>query len=587
MELPDDYMVFDIETDSLNPFTCKIDRIGFLWTGKYEATKEYREVNYRRIRDSKRSTHQSDPSRILFRNLLEDPRIALVAHNAAFDLQVLQQNGFVFKGQLHDTMLLLKALRTDFPSYALKPLNFHLFGNPCLADRNLETWFKEHKFTKDCRDMSQAPNHLVERYCKADVKMTDRLFRYGVKRLGNKATFYQIEMDTLKALLKIEREDIYVDRKFCGNSIRRNAKKSKVLEESLNFNPRSPQQLGARLEDSGYRVERTAKGNICTDEQHLKLYKRQNPSELIDSVFKIRGLAKISGTYLENLLAATSERTPYFHPHFNQSLAVTRRFSSSGFYGVEGQVTPGNMQNFPKKVRRAIIAPPGYLVASIDMSQIEPRMLAHLIERRLGDSIIADCYRKDPSYNLYLHVAYLVRKKNFSKKSKVYDQFKETVLALAYGSGIQRTADQLDISYEKSKELRDEVHRIRPQIKEIQRRMTAQAERYGYVTDSFGADYQFEKGKEYVAVNKFCQGCSGTVFKVWLAKYDEYVEQHDTPDKLWNLLHDEIDLYVLDDGCFRYEERLMTYCDLLKDLEVLFELPITADFKVGLHWGEC
>ena len=217
MNLPDDYMVFDIETNSLSPFTCKIDRIGFLWK------KEYYEINYR-------DTPSDRIGEALFQALLAAEHVALVAHNAAFDLQVIQQKGVIFAGPLHDTMLLLKTLRTDFPSYALKPLNFHLFGDPCLADRNLETWFKEHKFTKDYRDMSQAPNRLVERYCKADVRMTDRLFRYGMKKLGSKATFYQIEMDTLKALLKVEQEDIYVDRRFCKTSIKRNERRCRTLE---------------------------------------------------------------------------------------------------------------------------------------------------------------------------------------------------------------------------------------------------------------------------------------------------------------------------------------------------------------------
>lgn len=568
----DPYLVLDIETDSINPFTCKIDRIGFLWQGVCD------EISFR-----KRSSYVKQEA--LFRKLLADPKVSLVAHNAAFDLQVLRQNGFEFSGPLHDTMLLMKALRTDFPSYALKPLNYMIFGDPCLEDMKLETWFKEHSFKISDRDMTKAPNHLVRNYCQADVMMTERLFLYGLPLLGRQEFLYEVEMETLKVLLKIEKEKIYVDRKFCKAASYRRKRRSREIETGLRFNPRSTRQLGSRLEDAGYEVEKTAKGNITTDEKHLMLYRKQKDTELIKNVFRIRKLTKDQGTYLKNLLDATSKEHPYFYPHFNQSLAVTRRFSSSGFYGVAGQITRGNMQNFPKHIRRAIIPPPGYLVASIDMSQIEPRMLAHLIEKYLGYSEFADCYRLDPDYNLYVHVARMARRRIVKKKSKLYDKFKATVLALAYGSGINRTAEQLGISASEAKKLRDEVHRVRPQIKLIQMYMTEVALRKGRIVDTFGAVYDIMPGEEYKAVNAFCQGCSGTAFKYWLIEYGKHVESFDSPDILWNLLHDEIDLYVLDDG--EHEKRLEGYCNLLANLEILFGLPITASYQVGNHWGEC
>lgn len=577
----DNVVVVDCETSSINPFATMLDRIG-AWYGLHS---EYEEVKWPFSNEAKR--HRLDLA-------LSNPHVLKVFHNATFDVQVLRQKGFVVMGEIHDTLLLAKAWRNDLPSYSLKALSYYLFGDPCLADANLQTWFNTHGFNLDERDMTKLPNGLAARYVKADVRMTKRLFFWLYPKVMKQSPeLYDLELGTLKEVLEIEKERIYVNRKFYRNLIARNTRKCKTLAQELGINPRSTKQVGNLLEDSGLQFERTPTGLIATGKKALKSYTKQHVIKdgTLDTVLKVRELTGEISRHAKNILDVTSEDKPYFHAKFNQSLAVTRRFSSSGFFGEDGQIAKGNMQNFSRRTKAArsrfgIVPPEGYLVAAIDLSQIEPRILAFLIKQMLGDDTFVEKYRNDPHYNIYLDIAALSTGQPQKKGTLIYDKYKETVLARAYGSGPERTADQLDIPVIEAEALRKRVDYYAPQIVAIQRAMMSLARKQEFVQDVFGAVYYIFHKLSYMAVNYYCQGCAGSVFKWWLCELGRAIREGGSLDRVWNLLHDECDLYVKDDG--NHEARLSVYCKtLLAPLEQLFGLPITAEYAVGRNWGEC
>ena len=87
-----------------------------------------------------------------------------------------------------------------------------------------------------------------------------------------------------------------------------------------------------------------------------------------------RQLAKLKSTYLDALPEMVLPETGRIHSSFKQDVAATGRLSS----------TDPNLQNIPirteagREVRRAFIAPEGKLLLSVDYSQIELRVLAHI-----------------------------------------------------------------------------------------------------------------------------------------------------------------------------------------------------------------
>ena len=143
------------------------------------------------------------------------------------------------------------------------------------------------------------------------------------------------------------------------------------------INPNSPKQLSAYLYDKlGLKGAKKNKSGYSTDEDTLKDLRLSYPAydELISSILKYREINKLYSTYTLNLLEYVIDDR--IHTEFKQTGTATGRLSS---------INP-NMQNIPQKgeyaeiLRSSFIAKKGFKLVSLDYSQIELRILAHLSE---------------------------------------------------------------------------------------------------------------------------------------------------------------------------------------------------------------
>lgn len=142
------------------------------------------------------------------------------------------------------------------------------------------------------------------------------------------------------------------------------------------FNLGSPKQLGSILfEKLGLRagkMRKTKSGGYSTGHDVLESLIEDHP--IIAPILEHREIVKLKGTYLDALPPLVNPRTGRIHTSFNQAVAATGRLSSQD----------PNLQNIPirsevgREIRRAFIAAEGKTLVSVDYSQIELRIVAHL-----------------------------------------------------------------------------------------------------------------------------------------------------------------------------------------------------------------
>src|SRR5438034_11491969 len=140
------------------------------------------------------------------------------------------------------------------------------------------------------------------------------------------------------------------------------------------FNLNAPQQLAKLLfEDLRLPVGRRTKTGYSTDADTLESLRDKHP--VVPLVLEHRQLSKLKSTYVDALPGLVDPATGRVHTSFGQASTATGRLSSSN----------PNLMNIPirtalgQRIRRAFRAGrPGHVLISVDYSQIELRIAAHL-----------------------------------------------------------------------------------------------------------------------------------------------------------------------------------------------------------------
>jgi DNA polymerase-1 len=145
------------------------------------------------------------------------------------------------------------------------------------------------------------------------------------------------------------------------------------------FNLSSPKQLNdvlfGKLGLPRQGIPKTAHGNSTAANILEKLWE-QSGHPILKSILEYRELSKLKGTYVDALPALVNAVTGRVHTSFNQAGSSTGRISSSN----------PNLQNIPirteigREVRRAVIAEEGNVLLSVDYSQVELRIMAHMAD---------------------------------------------------------------------------------------------------------------------------------------------------------------------------------------------------------------
>ena len=209
--------------------------------------------------------------------------------------------------------------------------------------------------------------------------LQDQLNGEGLTRL-----LADVEMPLSRVLARMQRLGVAVDCAHLSALSQQMRAELARLEVAAHqaagraFNLQSPRQLEALLFDElGLKPIRRTKTTRSTDARTLEALIDEHP--VIPLVLEHRHIAKLEGTYVHTLPTLVSAASGRVHTSWEQASTATGRISS---------IDP-NLQNIPirselgRSIRRAFVAPEGYVLMSADYSQVELRVLAHLSQDRL------------------------------------------------------------------------------------------------------------------------------------------------------------------------------------------------------------
>ena len=578
---PSHWLALDYETNSPNKYACKQVCLGiceFDLTGK---------IYGKQIIWPDKDVH-----------FVQWSKYNVVMHNADFDLFLLNRGGKQLS-RSHDTYLMAKHWRNDLPSYSLKALSWYLFGETYPELTALRQWFRdrgEHEEDESDFDMSKPPPGLVEAYCLKDVEMTAKLTCWLYPKVKDNYAYRQ-DTDFVPFNIEVESNGITVDKDFLRRFKKNGKSRIKRRMADADRRMREVGVLEGNKKPTGDAV-RTYLGQLGEHRRTPKsqktlanevVFRDWDQDPIIHDISIIKSKQKEVNTYAKNILEACGKKN-FFHPNLALSAAITRRFRSWNLYGEEGQITRGQVQNLPRGhgIRDAIVVPPGFILAKLDLASIEARLGAHAMAVFLKEFWFCNQYKASDSFNIYLHVVRTCTgNTNATKKDPIYQAYKHGCLGIQYGVGVntfyKTMHDKFNLPYSEGEcsAIYLDINRKFPAFKALQRMVSNLVESQGFIQDDFGAIYYVPSAERYKGVNYYCQGCAGNIFKWW---YTEIRKVLKPPDYAWCFVHDEVDMAIKADRGAK--NRIQAYCDTLNSLD-LFTLPIRAEWSTGKTWADC
>jgi DNA polymerase-1 len=312
----------------------------------------------------------------LLKPVLEDPAVLKIGQNVKYDAKVLAREGIAM-APVDDTLLLSYALNAGLHNHGLEELSERYLGHvPKPIKEVIGTGKSQITFERVQVDAACA-------YASEDADVALRLwdtFRPQLHQRRVTTVYETLERPLIPVLMRMEQAGIIVDRDVLSRMSGAFAQKMAALEADIHalagrpFNVGSPAQLGEILfGEMGLEGGKRGKaGAWATPAQVLEDLATEH--ELPRKVLDWRQLSKLKNTYTDNLQTAINPETGRVHTSYSIAGANTGRLASQD----------PNLQNIPirteegRRIREAFVAAPGKALVSLDYSQIELRILAHI-----------------------------------------------------------------------------------------------------------------------------------------------------------------------------------------------------------------
>jgi DNA polymerase-1 len=296
-----------------------------------------------------------------------------------------------------------------------------------------------------------------------------------------------------------------------------------------------------------------------------------------------RQIAKLKSTYTDALQDHINPETGRVHTSYAIAGAATGRLAS----------TDPNLQNIPvrteegRRIREAFVAPPGRVMVSLDYSQIELRILAHVA----GIDALKKAFREGQD----IHAA--TASEMFSvplaeMTPEIRRKAKAINFGVIYGISAFGLARNLRIPREEAQGFIDRYFERFPGIREYMDETVAFAKRTGFVQTLFGRKVHTPeinaKGPtagfaRRAAINAPIQGAAADIIRRAMVRIPAAIAHLDA--KMLLQVHDELLFEVAEDAVDATIATVKAVMEGAAHPAVHLDVPLVVDAGQGPNWA--
>jgi len=519
--------------------------------------------------------------------VLEDPAILKIGQNMKYDAKIFARLG-IEVAPIDDTMLMSYALHAGLHNHGMDELSERYLGHQPIPIKPLLG------SGKSAVTFDRVPLADAVKYAAEDAEITLRLWLSLKPQLHRKRVtrvYETLERPLVPVLARMEMAGVKVDRQTLSRMSGAFAQKMAALEAEIHalagraFNVGSPKQLGEILFDEmglpgGKKGKTGAYATGADVLEDLAAEGHDLPARILDW----RQISKLKSTYTDSLQEHINPETGRVHTSYSIAGANTGRLAS----------TDPNLQNIPvrseegRRIREAFVAPEGRRLISLDYSQIELRILAHIA----GIDALKRAFRE--GHDIHAMTA----SEMFGTPIEGMDpmirrQAKAINFGVIYGISGFGLARNLRIPRAEAQGFIDRYFERFPGIREYMDETIAFAKERGYVQTLFGRRINTPEINargphagfaRRAAINAPIQGSAADIIRRAMIRMERRIEGLDA--KMLLQVHDELIFEAAEDAVEPVIEAVREVMESATMPALQLDVPLVVDAGVGGSWAE-
>lgn len=525
------------------------------------------------------------------RPVLASDEIVGLAHHGKYDLTVLQRSGIDLGNLVFDTMIAAYLLNEK--SVGLKDLAFSRLGIEMTEITELIGTGRA-QLTMDAVPVADA-----SAYACADVESTFALrdrFAPELEARGLDELMQTVEMPLIPVLSRMEQTGVAIDLDYLAGFSKEITERLRSVEAQIyteagqSFNINSTKQLATILfEELKLPSGRRTKTGYSVDQQVLENLRNEHP--LVELILEHRSLGKLLSTYVDALPSSIYAGTGRVHTSYNQTVAATGRLSSQN----------PNLQNIPirtelgRRVRQAFVADrrpefqivPDSVLVSIDYSQIELRLMAHMSQ----EPFLIDAFRAGE--DVHRATASLVYGVPLAEVTSDMRRVAKTVnFGLLYGMQAFGLSRDTGMSRSESQAFIDQYWARLPKVRAYLDGTLDFGRQHGYVQtlmrrrrptpDLVSSNPAHRAAAERMSINMPVQGTAADIMKIAMIEAARQLDREKLPAALILQVHDELVLEVSESAV---PDTVAVVQQAMEGAYAL-DVPLLTEVSVGPNWNE-